>query len=84
MKRIGFLCGAVAVAIVCAAPHEAAAGDGNGFAASLVGGLACRNALRDGGIIPPAGCLRCTAAPRVRSKLLLDAGSAGVEWLPLV
>jgi membrane protease YdiL (CAAX protease family) len=40
MKRMGFLCGAVAVAIVCAAPHEAAAGDGNGFAAGLVGGLA--------------------------------------------
>jgi 4-amino-4-deoxy-L-arabinose transferase-like glycosyltransferase len=40
MKRMGFLCGAVAVAIVCAAPHEAAAGDGNGFVAGLVGGLA--------------------------------------------
>ena len=40
MKRMGFLCGAVAVAIVCAAPQETAAGDGNGFAAGLVGGLA--------------------------------------------
>jgi len=43
----------------------------------------CRNALRDCGIISPAGCLRCTAPTRLRSKLLLDARPAGVEWLPL-
>ena len=40
MKRITIACSAVAIAVVCAAPQQAAAGDGGGFAAGLVGGLA--------------------------------------------
>jgi len=41
MTRVAIACGAVAIAIVCAAPQQAAAGDGGGgFAAGLIGGLA--------------------------------------------
>jgi hypothetical protein len=40
MKRVAIACSAVAIAIVCAAPRQAAAGDSGGFAAGLVGGLA--------------------------------------------
>ena len=41
MRRVAIACSAVAIAIVCAAPQQAAAGDGGGgFAAGLIGGLA--------------------------------------------
>jgi hypothetical protein len=40
MKRVAIACSAVAIAVVCAAPQQAAAGDGGGFAAGLIGGLA--------------------------------------------
>ena len=40
MKRVAIAYSVVAIAMICAVPQEAAAGEGGGFAGGLLGGLA--------------------------------------------
>ena len=47
MKRVAIKCGAVAIALACIAPKQAAAGDN--FVPALFGGLALWHAFWDSG-----------------------------------
>jgi 4-amino-4-deoxy-L-arabinose transferase-like glycosyltransferase len=51
MTRIAITCGAVAIALACAAPKQAAAGDN--FAAGLIGGLAAGTLFGIAAASPP-------------------------------